>query len=223
MIKKVTDWILFNAVTALAAGLIKLLYVTLRVEFVGEDQLVNIWQEKRAVILSFWHDQLLLMVKGYRGPGARILISASRDGELIARVMRCFGQGAVRGSSSRGGKAALKQMIQLGKAPYDLVFTPDGPRGPRHEIKPGVAQLARLSGRPVVPMAFACSRGHRFASWDRFLLPFPFARAVFAFGPPLTFAEHETVDAFCHRLLQAMNDNTQRAEARLEGYGVSAV
>lgn len=223
MIKRVTDWLLFNVVTFIAAGVIRLLYATLRVEFIGEQQVKAIWADKNAVILSFWHDQLILMVKGYRGPGAKIMISASKDGELIARVMSYFGQGAVRGSSSRGARAALKQMIELGKAPYDLVFTPDGPRGPRHEAKPGVGQLARLSGRPVVPMAFVCSSGHRFASWDRFLLPFPFARAVYAFGSPLRFESEEDVASFCARLQQAMNDNTQRAATRLEEYGVSAV
>lgn len=223
MIKRVGNWLLLNVVTLLAAGLIRLLYATLRVEFVGETHVKELWAEKRVVVLSFWHDQLLLMVKGYRGPGAQILISASKDGELIARVMRHFGQGAVRGSSSRGAKAALKQMIELGKSPYDLVFTPDGPRGPRHEIKPGVGQLARLSGRPVVPMAFVCSRGHRFASWDRFLMPFPFARAVYSFGAPLWFNAENGMDSFCADLQRAMNDNTQRAAARLEEYGVSAV
>ena len=224
MIKRIADWLLLNVVTFIAAGVIRLLYASLRVESVGEQQVKAIWADKHAVIISFWHDQLLLMVKGYcGGPGAKIMISASKDGELIARVMRYFGQGAVRGSSSRGARAALKQMIELGKAPYVLVFTPDGPRGPRHEVKPGVGQLARLSGRPVVPMAFVCSSGHRFASWDRFLLPFPFARAVYAFGSPLQFEPEEDVDSFCARLQQAMNDNTQRAAARLEEYGVSAV
>jgi len=223
MLRRITDWLLLNVATVLAAGIIRLLHATLRIEFVGENHVKAIWDEKRAVILSFWHDQLLLMVMGYRGPGARILISASKDGELIARVMRYFGQGAVRGSSSRGGKAALKQMITLGREPYDLVFTPDGPRGPRHVVKPGVGQLARLSGRPVVPMCFVCSRGHRFASWDRFLLPFPFARAVYSFGPPLYFNKDENVETFCSRLEQAMNDNSQRAAARLEASGVFSV
>ena len=137
--------------------------------------------------------------------------------------MRYFGQEAVRGSSSRGARAALKQMITLGKSPYDLVFTPDGPRGPRHEVKPGVGQLAKLTGRPVVPMAFACSRGHRFASWDRFLVPFPFARAVYTFGSPLWFESGEDVTSFCDRLQQALNDNEQRAATRLEAHGVSAI
>jgi hypothetical protein len=223
MIKRITNWLLLNVVTFIAAGVIHLLYATLRVEFVGEEQVELMWGQKKAVIISLWHDQILMMVKGYHGPGTKLLISASKDGELIARVMRFFGQEAVRGSSSRGARAALKQMITLGKSPYDLVFTPDGPRGPRHEVKPGVGHLAKITGRPVVPMAFACSSGHRFASWDRFLVPFPFARAVYTFGSPLWFEPEEDVASFCVRLQQAINDNTHRAVARLEERGVSAI
>lgn len=223
MIKRITDWLLLNVVTFIAVGVIHLLHATLRVEIIGEEKIKTMWDEQGAVILSLWHDQILMMVKGYNGPGTKLLISASKDGELIARVMRYFGQEAVRGSSSRGAKAALKQMISLGKSPYDLVFTPDGPRGPRHEVKPGVGQLAKLTGRPVVPISYACSRGHRFASWDRFLVPFPFARAVYTYGAPLWFEPGEDVASFCGRLQQALNDNTQRAAAHLEEHGVSAI
>jgi hypothetical protein len=163
------------------------------------------------------------MVQGYRGPGARILISASKDGELIARTMRCFGQGAVRGSSTRGGRSAFKAMMALADEPFDLVITPDGPKGPRHQIKPGVVQLARLTGRPVIPMAFVCSRGHRFASWDRFLLPYPFSRGVYAFGEPVVYRKGEDAEGFRARLQHAMDKNVLRARSRLEKPGVSAV
>jgi lysophospholipid acyltransferase (LPLAT)-like uncharacterized protein len=163
------------------------------------------------------------MVRGYRGPGAKILISASKDGELIARTMAWFGQGAVRGSSTRGGRAAFRALVDLAREPFDLVLTPDGPKGPRHCLKEGVVQLARLSGRPVVPMAFVCSRGHRFASWDRFLLPYPFCRAVFSFGEPVRHVKGEEIAAFQARLLRAMQENERRAGARLEAFGVSAV
>jgi lysophospholipid acyltransferase (LPLAT)-like uncharacterized protein len=207
----------------LAAGVIRLLRSLMRIEFVGEELLRTFWEKREHVILSFWHDQLLLMVTGYRGPGAKILISASKDGELIARTMRYFGQGAVRGSSTRGGRSAFKAMLELAKEPFDLVFTPDGPKGPRHTIKEGVVQLARLTGRPVLPMAFACSRGHRFASWDRFLLPFPFSRGVFSFGPAVHYESGESPADFQARLQQAMEENDRRARARLEEQGVSAV
>jgi lysophospholipid acyltransferase (LPLAT)-like uncharacterized protein len=220
---KLADRLLLSIAPPVAATVIRLLHATLRVEIIGEETLREFWARDEHVILSFWHDQLLLMVKGYRGPGAKILISASKDGELIARTMASFGQGAVRGSSSRGGRAAFRAMMELAAEPVDLVFTPDGPKGPRHQIKEGVVQLARLTGRPVVPMAFVCSRGHRFASWDRFLFPFPLARAVFSFGEPLRFDKGDDPELFTRSLQQAMEDNVKRAAARLGEHGVSAV
>jgi len=207
----------------LASWIIRLIHRLLRIEFLDEQIPRGFWQRGEQVILAFWHDQLLLMVKGYRGPGARILISPSQDGELIARTMACFGQGAVRGSSSRGGSGALRELVRLGREPFDLVVTPDGPKGPRHQVKPGVLQLARLTGRPVVPMAFVCSRGHRFASWDRFLLPLPPGHGVFSFGEALYADPQEPLEAFGQRLQAAMEANLAKAGNFLEATGVSAV
>jgi len=223
MKRSLADRLLLSVAPFLAAVVIRLLRLTMRVESLGEEVPRSFWQKQEPVVLAFWHDQLLLMVTGYRGPGAKILISASKDGELIARTMGHFGQGAVRGSSSRGGRAAFRAMLDLSKEPYDLVFTPDGPKGPRHTIKEGVVQLARLTGRPVIPMAFACSRGHRFASWDRFLLPYPFSRGVFSFGPALRYAQDDRPETYAARLQDAMEENELRARARLEELGVSAV
>lgn len=223
MRRRLGDWLLLKVAPFLAAWLIRGLRCLLRIDFIGEDHPGAYWRKGETVILAFWHDQLLLMVQGYRGPGARILISSSKDGELIARTMRHFGQGAVRGSSNRGGRQAFRELLELSREPYDLVFTPDGPKGPRHRVKEGIVQLARISGRPVVPMAFAVSRGHRFASWDRFLLPCPFARGVYAFGPAVLFNRGETPEAFRLRLQTALEENDRRAQARLEEYGVSAV
>ncbi len=223
MKSRIGKTLLLNLAPPLAAMLIRLLRRSLRVEVLGAEAVDELNRRGEKIILSFWHDQLLLMVTGYRGAGARILISPSQDGELIARTMGYFGQGAVRGSSSRGGRAAFKEMLDLAADPYDLVFTPDGPKGPRHQLKPGVVQLARLSGRPVVPMAFACSRGHRFASWDRFLLPYPFGQGVFAFGEPLYFIKGEDPELFTARLTEAMETTNRLARQSLEGRGVSAV
>lgn len=223
MLKRAGDWLLLNLAPLAAAILIRGLRQLIRMEFVGEEGPRAFWRRGEAVILAFWHDQLLLMVQGYRGPGAKILISASKDGELIARTMRHFGQGAVRGSSSRGGRKAFKALLELAREPVDLVITPDGPKGPRHQVKEGVVQLARITGRPVIPMAFACSRGHRFASWDRFVLPYPFGRGVYAFGAPLTCGEGEDAEAFRVRLQEAMEENDRQARACLEKHGVSAV
>jgi lysophospholipid acyltransferase (LPLAT)-like uncharacterized protein len=219
----VRDKLLLGVAPWLAARIIVLLHRALRPETIGDGPLRRLRAEGRQVLLAFWHDQLLLMVHGYRGPGAKVLISASQDGELIARTMGYFKIGAVRGSSSRGGSAALREMIALSREPLDLAFTPDGPKGPRHVAKPGIAQLARVSRRPVVPMAFACSHGHRFHSWDRFLLPYPRGRAVYSFGEPLLYENDETVEDFLRRLQAAMDDNNRRAGEHLSHYGLSAV
>jgi hypothetical protein len=214
---------LLSAGPWLAARLIRGIHRCQRVETIGDEPLQRLWGSRQPVILAFWHDQLLLMVCGYHGLGAKVLISASTDGEYIARTMAAMGVGAVRGSSTRGGKAAFREMLALAKDPCDLVFTPDGPKGPRHQVKEGVVQLARLTGRPVVPMAFACSRGRRFASWDRFLLPYPFARGVYAFGEPLYYDPAESTEDFCRRVQTAMEENVCRAAERLKNYGLSAV
>jgi len=223
MFKGVTGRLLFNIVPFLAAWIIRLLRLTIRVEFFGEEHPKKFWDRGETVILAFWHDQLLLMVQGYRGPGAKIMISSSKDGELIARTMEHFGQGAVRGSSTRGGRKAFREMLDLAKESVDLVITPDGPKGPRHEVKDGVVQLARILARPVIPMAFVCSRGHRFASWDRFMLPFPFSRGVYSFGAPVFFDKEETPEIFKQRLQSAIEENVRRAGARLEERGVSVI
>jgi len=215
--------LLLTVVPFLAAWLIRLLRRSMRIDFIGEEHPRAYWQKGERVIIAFWHDQLLLMAEGYRGPSARILISASKDGELIARTMRHFGHGAVRGSSNRGGRQAFRELLELSRQPYDLVFTPDGPKGPRHQVKEGVVQLARISGRPVIPMAFVAGRGHRFNSWDRFLFPYPFSRGFYSFGPAVLFNKGETNDAFRLRLQGALEENLRQAQARLEEYGVSAV
>jgi len=220
---KLADRLLLAVVPFLAATIIRLLAATMRLEFVGAARPKACWARGERLIFTFWHDQLLLMVKSYRGPGARILISTSKDGELIARTMECFGHGAVRGSSHRGGRAAFREMLELGKLPFDFGITPDGPRGPRHQLKDGAAQLARLTDRAVLPIAFVCSRGHRFASWDRFLLPYPFARGVFRYGEPLSCGPDESVAAFGARLQQAMDENLRLAAEHLGRHGVSAV
>jgi hypothetical protein len=217
------DRLLLTCLPWLAARLIRLLFASLRSEIIGAEAVGALWNAKHPVILVCWHDQLMMMPFGYRGPAAKGLISASRDGEYLVKTIAHLGFGAVRGSSTRGGRAAFREMLAMANDPVDLAMTPDGPKGPRHEVKEGVAQLARLSGRPVVPMAFVCSRGHRFASWDRFLLPYPFGRAVYAFGEPLYYDRAESVEQFRLRVKTAMDANVCRAEERLKIYDLSAV
>jgi lysophospholipid acyltransferase (LPLAT)-like uncharacterized protein len=223
MKKRITDWLLLNVVPFSASLIIRVLYRLNRIEHFGGEHLQACRRQNKGVIYVFWHDQLLLMVKSVSSHGAKILISSSKDGEIIARTMSYFGHEAVRGSSTRGGKTALKEMLKLAKGSADLAITPDGPKGPRHQVKPGVVQLARLSGRTILPIAFACSRGRRFNSWDRFLLPFPFGRGAFVIGEPLKYDHREDPEHFRRRLTEAMAETCQQAREYIEGYGLSAV
>jgi len=215
--------IIHSLIPWVAVHLIRLLYFFLRVDFIENRFLVKAWENGENFLLVSWHEQILMMPKGYHGPGVKLLISQSKDGELLAAAMSHFGYSAVRGSSSKGGKAAFREMLALTKEKFDIAMTPDGPRGPRRELKDGIIHLAKMSSRGVVPVAFVCSHGHRFASWDRFLCPYPFARAVYSYGAPVYFNREAGAEDFRNRLLLAMQENERLAISRLESYGLSSV
>lgn len=145
----------------LGATFIRMLYWTLRVRHMRVENLERTPQ----YIIAFWHSHLLMMVKcRFRTP-ISVLISQSKDGELIARTMAYFEVDSSRGSSSRGGSAAMREMIRLARMGTNLVFTPDGPRGPARIASDGVVYAAQMTGLPIVPVAFAakkkncCGRG----------------------------------------------------------------
>lgn len=132
-----------------------------------------------------WHGRLLPLGYVHRGQGVHGLASRSADGEYIARLLQHWGFGMVRGSSSRGGDIAYRELIRTVRAGHSVAVTPDGPRGPREKIKTGVIQLAQVTGAPLMPVAAAASRAWWFVSWDRFLVPKPFSRLYVAYGEPI--------------------------------------
>jgi lysophospholipid acyltransferase (LPLAT)-like uncharacterized protein len=166
-------------------------------------------------IYAFWHETLLLPAYHYAGTPTHVLISQHADGEMIARACRRLGLGVVRGSTTRGGARALREMIGQ-KGSTHLVVTPDGPRGPRRRVQPGLVHLAARTGLPVVPVGFACRRAWRLRSWDRFVLPRPFTRAVGVLGAPLVVpadADRAVLEAFRLKAEAALEDATRVAEA----------
>ncbi|GFE58116.1 lysophospholipid acyltransferase family protein [Geobacter sp. AOG1] len=197
--------------TLLMYGIIRLLRATMRICIVG-DAIDNAVRTREGFVGVFWHGRMLMLPFLYPGNTLYVLISVHRDGEIIANIMKCFGFRLVRGSSSKGGKAALQEMVRLLRAGNDVAVTPDGPRGPSEELKPGVAQVARLSGRPVIPIAFSASSVWRMKSWDRFLIPRPFSRGVFVVGEPLHYREGEDMEVFRLRIEHALKEATGRAD-----------
>jgi lysophospholipid acyltransferase (LPLAT)-like uncharacterized protein len=188
-------------------------YATMRVTRIGTDIPDAFHQRGEGLILAFWHGRMILCPFAYRGKeGPHILISVHGDGELIARVMQYFGFHLVRGSSSSRGKEALQELMKLARENRDLTITPDGPRGPVHEVKPGIAQLARLSGLAILPFCFSASRGITMRSWDRFFLPLPFSRVVFVYGDTIRYERGEEMEAFRRRIEEAMLTTMARAD-----------
>lgn len=139
-----------------------------------------------ALIWIFWHNRVFTVPYIYRKfLGARrgaVLTSPSRDGEMIAQVMRRFGVDAVRGSSNKRSAAALRELVGWLKGGNDIVITPDGPRGPVYELQPGVIKVAQLTAAPVFPVGVRYSKCFRLKSWDGFMIPWPFTRVDVVFG-----------------------------------------
>ena len=156
--KRIETWVKLSLLPPVGASIIRGLTGSMRMESRGHEQVDALYREGRHIILAFWHAQQLMVPIGYRGTGANVLISQHQDGEIIARIISRFGHRAVRGSSTRGGALALRELIRLGRSGADLVVTPDGPKGPRQVAKLGVVQLAKATGLPIVPLAFSCSK-----------------------------------------------------------------
>ncbi len=183
--KRLTNRLILALVPPLAYCVIKLLSWTMRIEMINGHIHDDYLRKGRPRILTFWHGRLLMMSAGYRGKGVAIPISLHQDGELISRTVKYFGIRSIRGSTTRGGFSAMREMLKASEEGYDIAITPDGPRGPRYRVQNGIIELARRTGMTIIPVTFNASRKKVFQSWDRFLLPYPFSRGVFIFGKPL--------------------------------------
>lgn len=191
------------------------LMATVRVEVRDDPAYTAIRGRSDPLAYTLWHGRLLPLTWYHRGEGVGALISLSQDGEYIARVVQGWGYRVVRGSTSRGGSRALAEMIRLGRNGRSLAFTPDGPRGPRERMKPGVLIAAQRAGLPIVPVSAACSRAWWFEGWDRFLVPQPFSRVVIAHEAPVRVAP-DLDEAGLERLSGRIESTLRALQARLD-------
>ena len=144
-------------------------------------------------IYCVWHNRLALCLIEYYGyakkrnqtPGMAAMVSASKDGGFLASVLECFGVQPIRGSSSRRGPQALLELTGWAERGYDLAITPDGPRGPRYVVQPGIIALAQITGLPIIPASENLGWKIQAKSWDRFQIPLPFSRCEMIFGQPI--------------------------------------
>ena len=185
---------------AVGFGLYRLWARTLRLRIEDPHGVISFVREE-PVIFAIWHNRLLMLPRvfdpSFPTRQSYGLISASRDGDLIAIFIERSGYGTIRGSSSRKGVIALRQLVDmLASRKGNVLVTPDGPRGPVYEVSQGIVFLAQKSGAPIVPIHMEYTSAWRMKSWDRFVVPRPFATLRAIFGEPIRIAPLEGTEQF---------------------------
>ena len=165
--------------------IIDLLCATTTIESEGLKKIAPILGSGK-FIGACWHSRIILLNYLFKGWHLAILVSKSKDGEIIARILQSQGHETIRGSSSRGGLRALAKQIKiLKKNQRPGAIIPDGPRGPRYKVQPGIIILAKKTGYPILPLTYSAKKIKIFSSWDRFILPYPFTRCRIVYGDPI--------------------------------------
>lgn len=191
---------------------------TLRFEVNGEAGVVCPSIHPDPVIFALWHNRIFTMppiwaLTGGKNRRTVVLTSASKDGTTLATAMHMFGIGAIRGSSSRRAVSALIGMKKALKEGFDVCVTPDGPKGPRYRVQPGVIKIAQTTGTHIIPIHIRYSSAWRLKTWDRFVIPKPFSRVSVSFDSPLVIAKGLTDEDFEkqrisleHRMIHGSDD-----------------
>lgn len=195
--------------------LVRLLGWTWRVRVSHDDAVRRARDAKRPIVFTLWHGELLPLLYHHRGEGVAVMISEHGDGEIIARIATALGFATVRGSTSRGAARALLAAARVVDEGGELAVTPDGPRGPAKSFAPGPVLIAQRTGAVVIAAAAHASRARRLESWDRFMIPAPFATVRVAYSDALELdaTDERGVDAQVERLRGLM----AAAEARARG------
>ena len=175
-------WLPLAAV--LGAGVVRAIGATWRFTVSDAPEYSAALARGERLVYAFWHSALLPLAVLHRHEGIAVLVRRPRDGELITRIIERLGFVAARGSSTRGGEAGVRGMLAWAGQDRHLAVTPDGPRGPAEQVKPGALYLAERTGRRMVPIGVAADRTRAFRSWDRFRVPWPFARVLVSHGAP---------------------------------------
>lgn len=212
-VRRMLCWIL--------AQYLRFVHATGRWAYINEETPQRLWDQGQPMIGCFWHGRLWMIPWSWRWPGtARLLISGHRDGLVIADTIRWLGFKVATGSSSRGGKAAVRELLAALKAGETIGVTPDGPRGPRMRARMGVIRIASLSGAPIVPVSFGARRRRIVNSWDRFVVVWPFNSGVLIYGKEIRVPRHadaEALEQARRRLEESLNAITVECD-RMTGH-----
>ncbi|MBN1621181.1 MAG: lipopolysaccharide heptosyltransferase II [Endomicrobiales bacterium] len=183
--------------------IIRLLNMTLRIDEVNGE----VWRKEENVVFAFWHGEQFLLYCQRQSRKAVLMSSLSRDGEIQSGILQLLGYSVVRGSSTKGGEKALVKIIRMVKNGYSTAFAVDGPKGPLHDVKPGVLYLAMKSNRLLVPVS-TCSKKHKLLrkTWDQYKLPVPFSRAVVAYGKPVKIEKETEIENYTRDIKESLEE-----------------
>lgn len=202
-----------TAASFLLAFYIRLVFATSRVERHIEPPAMPYMQGEKNGIFAFWHGRMMMML-AFKPPkrDMYVLSTPHRDGQISSRVVRIFGNHTIYGSSTRGGHSAAREMLRALSAGGNICITPEGPRGPLQVAQKGILAIAKLSGRPVLPVAFSSTRQKIFDSWDKFVLPLPFGRIAFCVGAPIAISREAEEEQARAAIEQALNGELEKAD-----------
>ncbi|MBI4777532.1 lysophospholipid acyltransferase family protein [Candidatus Desantisbacteria bacterium] len=218
MLEQIKEKILYIILPLIAKILIRLLFCTIRLRVVGEENAEGQTQDSKIqVIYAFWHGQQFLLVPYMSHRDIILMSSLSRDGEYQARILQRFGYKIVRGSSAKGGMRGLIGLIKGMRDGHDCGLAVDGPTGPIYEPKEGIIALARKTGAYIVPLVSATRHKWTFeAAWDKYVLPKPFSHGLIAFGQPYKVGIDTSMQQECDILKQRLNALSDKAEHRIQ-------
>jgi len=198
--------------------LLRALGSTWRLRFFDREPVDRCRFGRGPVMYAMTHGVLLPLAYAHRDRRIQVLVSESRDGEIIARIIGRMGFGLVRGSSTRGAERAALEMVRRGREGFDLGITPDGPKGPRGSVAPGALMVAARAEIPIVSIGVAANRAMYASSWDRFLVPHPFARVAVVYGVPIHVARDGAErESAAHTLEKEIARVEQRAQDIVRG------
>ncbi len=206
----------FSLVAHLCSGLIRLVGLTSKINYIRPEILEDFLFQKKPFILAFWHNRQFFLAYPKAHHGISVLVSQSKDGEYIARAVKNLGINSIRGSSSRGGVKALTDMMRILRKGGKLAITPDGPRGPIFEVQPGVIHIAQKTGVAIIPACCSYARKKIFKSWDLYQVPSPFNKIFVSYGTPLYFSKEETFETASQRIKKALDELTQQTDLLAE-------
>lgn len=212
----IKDKIIFLIVPAIVHIIIRFINLTTRKTYINSEKIFENNKNGKQMMICFWHDHMVLSPRCYKGEKVYIMASQHKDGKLVGEAMKHFSHlDYVLGSTTRGWMAGVKSMLKVARKGFDLALTPDGPKGPRHEVKMGAIGIAKITGMPIYPVAFIAKNKKIFNSWDKYMLPYPFSKAVYIYGEPIEIdrkASDDEMEEARLKLQNSLNDLTKQAE-----------